>query len=354
MYPGGSDSNWHRSRHHTRHRNRRRFDDDLAALPLKAVPDLFTFPLAGLILPSAGLILPSAGLSPTAVALLELTPVTLIVVAYWHRAMTLSWIDRPIPAWRQICFGSGIFLILAVLFSPVGYLAEELVIAHMVEHLILADIAALLLVLGLTRSVLQPVLAIPLFNRLQFLANPLVAYPLWAINLFVWHIPALYDAAYGGALIHAVEHSSFILFGTLMWMPVFGPLPVPSWFGPGAKIVYTVMVRFAAAILGNILMWTQFPIYGRYTEGELKWGLTAVADQSVAGVIMMVEGTFLIMGVLAWTYFESAGRSMRKQELLDLAFAEGVEIDEQRVDRAVRSGHDELLEKRILAGGTGR
>lgn len=303
------------------------------------MPDLFTLPLAEL--------------SPTVVALLELTPVTLIVLAYWHRAMTLSWDGRPIPIWRQVCFGSGIFLILAVLFSPWGYLAEELVIAHMVEHLILADAAALLLVLGLTKSVLQPVLAITFFNRLQFLANPLVAFPLWAINLFVWHIPVFYEAAYGGALIHAVEHGSFIMFGALMWMPVFGPLPVPNWFGPAAKIVYTVVVRFTAGILGNILMWTQFPIYDNYAEGQVKWGLTAVADQSIAGVIMMVEGTFLIMGVLAWTYFESAGRSIRKQELLDLAYAEGAEIDEQRVDRAVRSGHDELLEKRILAGDFG-
>ena len=282
------------------------------------MPDLFTLPLAEL--------------SPTVVALLELTPVTLIVLAYWHRAMTLSWDGRPIPTWRQVCFGSGIFLILAVLFSPWGYLAEELVIAHMVEHLILADAAALLLVLGLTKSMLQPVLAITFFNRLQFLANPLVAFPLWAINLFVWHIPVFYEAAYGGA---------------------FGPLPVPNWFGPAAKIIYTVVVRFTAGILGNILMWTQFPIYDNYAEGQVKWGLTAVADQSIAGVIMMVEGTFLIMGVLAWTYFESAGRSIRKQELLDLAYAEGAEIDEQRVDRAVRSGHDELLEKRILAGDFG-
>ena len=85
-----------------------------------AVADLFTPPLAGL--------------SPAAVALLELTPITAIVIAYWHRAMTLSWDDRPIPAWRQACFGSGIFLILAVLFSPWGFLAEELVIAHMVGN----------------------------------------------------------------------------------------------------------------------------------------------------------------------------------------------------------------------------
>lgn len=291
-----------------------------------------------------------AELSPVAVAMLELIPLTAAIVFYWHRAMTLSWAGRPVPLWRQICFGIGLFLASFVLFSPWGYLAEELVIAHMIEHLVIGDIASLFLVLGLTRSILRPVLALPYIGRLQVLANPFVAFPLWAVNLFFWHIPVMYDAAYGGAMLHGVEHGAFLIFGCLMWMPVFGPLPTPAWFGPGWKIVYTVVVRFTAAILGNILMWTQFEIYKNYDAGHLKWGITAVSDQSIAGVIMMVEGTFLIMGVLAWTYFESAARSMKKQELMDLAYVKGAVLDEARAERAVKAGHADLLEKRILAG----
>jgi len=291
-----------------------------------------------------------AELSPAFVAGLELIPLTAAVVFYWHRAMNLSWAGRPVPVWRQVCFGFGLFLASFVLFSPWGYLAEELVIAHMIEHLIIGDIASLFIVLGLTRSIMQPILALPLIGRLQVLANPFIAFPLWAINLFVWHIPVLYDAAYGGALLHGLEHGLFLAFGCLMWMPVFGPLPTPKWFGAGWKIVYTVVVRFAAAILGNILMWTQFTLYNNYTEGQVKWRITAVQDQSMAGVIMMVEGTFLILAVLAFTYFESAKKSMKKQELMDLAYVRGVKIDEARVERAVKSGHADLLERRILAG----
>ena len=108
---------------------------------------------------------PLGELSPAIVAGLELIPLTLAVVFYWHRAMTLSWAGRPVPLWRQICFGTGLFLASFVLFSPWGYLAEELVIAHMIEHLIIGDIASLFLVLGLTRSILQPVLAIRIFDR---------------------------------------------------------------------------------------------------------------------------------------------------------------------------------------------
>lgn len=289
-------------------------------------------------------------MSPTLVAILEMLPLTAAVVLYWNRAMKLSWDGRPVPVWRQVCFGSGLVLAAFVLFNPWGYLAEELVIAHMVEHLIIGDFASLLIVLGLTRSILQPVLALPYVGRLEVLANPLVAFPLWLVNLYVWHVPLLYDAAYGGALIHGVEHAMFLGFGVLMWMPVFGPLPKPAWFGPGARVVYVVVVRFGAAVLGNFLMWSQVTLYGNYAAGQAKWGLTAVTDQSVAGVIMMIEGTFLVLGVLAWTFFESARMSMRKQELLDLAFARGVDLDPKRADRAVRAGHGDLLERRILAG----
>lgn len=288
-------------------------------------------------------------LSPTLVAMLETVPMTLAVIFYWHRAMTLSWDGRPIPRWRQVCFGAGIFLFAFVLFSPLGALSEELVIFHMVEHLIISDVASLLVVLGLTKSVLQPILAVPLFNRMQVLANPVIAFFLWAANLFFWHIPAMYDAAYGGAVIHGVEHGAFFAFGVLMWMPVFGPLPTPSWFGPGWKIIFVVVVRFTAGILGNILMWTQTELYTKYAEGHRKWDLTAIQDQSIAGVVMMMEGLIFILAMIAWTYFRSAQESMRKQDLIDLAYMNGVEMDEERIDRAVRSGHDELLEKRIRA-----
>ena len=169
---------------------------------------------------------------------IEVIPITVAGVLYWHRVMVLRWDHRPVPTWRQICFGSGLAVIAIALFSPIGHISDELVIAHMAEHLLLGDIATLLLVLGLTRSLLQPILAIRFFNRLQVLTHPAVALPLWALNLFLWHVPSIYQDAYGAAPIHALEHSTFVFFGCLMWMPVFGPLPKPEWFGTGWKIGY--------------------------------------------------------------------------------------------------------------------
>jgi putative membrane protein len=278
---------------------------------------------------------------------IEVIPLTAAAILYWHRAMVLSWDGRAVPVWRQVCFGAGLATIAIALFSPIGHISEELVIAHMGEHLLIGDIATLLLVFGLTKSLLQPILAIRLFNRLQILAHPAVALPLWALNLFFWHVPALYQDAYGAAPVHALEHATFLLFGCLMWMPVFGPLPKPAWFGAGWKVAYVVAVRFVGAILGNVLMWSGTVLYPVYAAGERYWNISPQADQSTAGALMMVEGTFVALGVLAWVFFEVAREGIEKQRLLDLAHERGVELDEGRARRAVAAGHGALLEERL-------
>src|SRR5256884_1456204 len=144
----------------------------------------------------------------------EAVPPLIAALLYAKRASTLAARGRPLPVWRQICFGSGLVVIGLATLSPLGdRLADELVLAHMIEHLLIGDIAALLLVLGLTGPLLQPLLGLPGLRHLQVLVNPLVAFPIWAIDLYVWHIPALYDKAYGGAALHALEHTMFIASG---------------------------------------------------------------------------------------------------------------------------------------------
>jgi putative membrane protein len=289
-----------------------------------------------------------------AFAPLELLPLLVAAVLYAKRSLTLAERGRPVPLWRQLCFASGLLLIVIALVSPVAHIAEELVIAHMIEHLMLGDLATLLLVLGLTGPLLQPILAIGVFDRLRILAHPLVAFPLWALNFYFWHIPVLYDAAYGGAFLHLVEHTSFIFFGCLMWMPIFGPLPKPSWFNAAWKVGYVIAVRFAGAILGNVLMWSGSVLYPKYAAGEAYWGISPLADQSTAGVVMMVEGTFLGLGLLAWVFFEVSREGIEKQRLLDLALENGVELDEARAQRAVAAGQGKRLERQLVgAGGDG-
>ncbi len=279
---------------------------------------------------------------------LEIAPLLIAAALYTKRASTLAARGRPVPVWRQVCFASGLLVIAAALVSPISRYAEDLVIAHMVEHLLLGDIATLLMVLGLTGPLLQPILAVPALDRLRILAHPAVAFPLWALNFYFWHLPPLYDAAYGTAPMHALEHTTFIFFGCLMWMPIFGPLPKPEWFTAGWKVAYVIGVRFVGAILGNVLMWSGTVLYTIYAPGERHWHISALADQSTAGVIMMIEGTFLALGVLAWVFFQVAREGIEKQRLLDLAHDRGVPLDERRAQRAVAAGQGQRLEERIL------
>lgn len=278
---------------------------------------------------------------------LQVIGVTAFGAAYALRAATLAREGRPVPMWRLTCYFSGLVLILVAFVSPVAHLGGELVMAHMVQHLIIGDIAALLLVLGLTRSILQPVMALKWFDGLRVLILPMIALPLWIVNFYVWHIPALYDATVTNEFLHSLQHACFIGFGVLMWMPIAGPLPVPSWFGGGAQVGYTAVARLAMAGLGNILMWSGAVLYTAYAAGEEYWGISPLTDQGTAGVIMMTEGALITLGVLAWTLLRWAARDTEKQHLLDLAAERGVALEPERAERAVRAGHGALLEERL-------
>jgi putative membrane protein len=185
------------------------------------------------------------------------------------------------------------------------------------------------------------------FGRLQALTLPYVALPLWIANLFIWHIPALYEGAVDHAAVHALQHSCFIGFGVLMWMPIAGPLPVPSWFGGGAQVGYTAIARLAGAGLGNILMWSGTALYPVYAAGEDYWGISPLTDQGIAGVIMMTEGALVTLGVLAWVLLRWAQQDTEKQRLLDLASERGVPLAPERAERAVRAGHGARLEEQL-------
>lgn len=283
---------------------------------------------------------------------LQLVAVTVAAAAYTFRAQTLAAQGRPVPAWRVACFAAGIVLIAAGLISPLAHMGEELLLAHMAQHLLVGDIAALLIVLGLTGPLLQPLLAIKAIDRLRVLTHPLIALPLWALSLYVWHIPALYQEALTNEAVHALQHACFIGFGVLMWMPLVGPLPVPSWFGIGPKIGYIVGVRFAGTILGNVFMWSNSVFYPAYAPGEAEFGISALSDQGTAGVIMTVEGGLVTLGVLAWLFLLWAQQDTERQRLVELAEERGVTLSEGRAERAVRAGEGGRLRERIEEDAT--
>ena len=262
---------------------------------------------------------------------LQLAPIALVAAAYAIRARTLARRGQPVPWWRAALFILGLTLLVLAVASPVAAVAEsELFSFHMTQHLLLGDLAPLCLLAGLTGPLLRPILALPGVMRLRVLANPLVAFPIWAANLVLWHLPTFYEAALDSSAVHALEHVSFFTAGIVLWLPVLETLPAPEWFGTGAKLGYIVGVRLVATAIGNVFVWGGSPFYGVYETGGDYLGLSPEADQSLAGSLMMLEGSVVTIVAIAWLFLRMAQEGEIRQELIERGH------DPHTVRRAVR------------------
>jgi cytochrome c oxidase assembly factor CtaG len=270
---------------------------------------------------------------------IQVAPILLIGFLYWRRTRTLAGRGAPVAAWRQWSYWTGLALLLLSLVSPIDRLGEEdLFLFHMLQHVMLGDLAPLAILAGLTGPVLRPVLGIRVVDRLRVLAHPLVALPLWALSLYAWHIPFMYEAALGNDLVHALEHACFFTFGLLMWAPVLEVLPAPEWFGTGAKLAYIAGVRTLETILGNVFLWTSEPFYSTYVHGDAVWGISPARDQNLAGVVMMAEGGIVTIVAICWLFLRMAAEGELRQELLESG------LDPRAVKRAVRYGRAKELQ----------
>jgi putative membrane protein len=275
---------------------------------------------------------------------LQLAPIAIVGLAYGVRARTLARRGTPVPGWRLTLFVAGLALLVLALASPLATVGEdELFSAHMLQHVVVGDLAPLLLLGGLTGPLLRPVLAFRAIERLRALANPVVALPIWTANLVLWHLPPLYEAAVEHGLVHALEHASFFAAGVVVWLPVLETLPAPEWFGTGAKLGYVVVVRLVETVVGNVFIWAGRPFYDVYVQPDEPWGVGPLQDQGLAGAVMMAEGGLVTLVALAWLFLRMAQEGEVRQELLEQG------LDPRAVRRAVRYGRWRELQERSPA-----
>jgi cytochrome c oxidase assembly factor CtaG len=239
---------------------------------------------------------------------LEISVLALAGALYWRRASTLVRTRRPVPRRRIAAFAAGLLVLFVALVSPIDTIGEErLFSVHMLQHLLLGDIGALLLVLGLDGRLLRPLLRVRLVQRLRVLAHPLVALPLWAANFVLWHLPVLFDAALRHDAIHALQHALFVGFGMLMWAALIEPLPGPAWFTAPWKIPYVLGMWLVMLALSQVFIWSSHPFYIRYD----------LTDQKAGGGVMLVESAFTMLPALVWVLLQVLRESEARQRLVD-------------------------------------
>jgi len=268
---------------------------------------------------------------------------------YRARCKTLEPSGRAVPGWRQGCYAAGLVVLAFALSPPVDTLADQLLVAHMAEHLLIGDFAALLIVLGFTGPLLAPVLRIRWLGWLRVFTHPVVAVTAWGVNFYLWHIPALYQAALRHDALHALEHATFLGFGIAVWMGLLGPLPKPQWFGNGARLVYIIVVRLIGTVLANAMIFSGTVFYPYYRAGDAHWHISSMADQISAAGLMMVEESVLTICLFCWLFLKVAREGEERQLLLDYAAANGLELDERRAARAVAAGRGDELRERLSA-----
>jgi cytochrome c oxidase assembly factor CtaG len=235
---------------------------------------------------------------------------------------------RGASARHLAAFIGSVVVILVALVSPLDRLGEDyLFSAHMIQHLLLGDIAPLLMLLALSRVIMRP-----LTRRLQYLeralgplAHPACALVLWLALIYFWHIPAMYDAALEHSAIHALQHVSFFTAGLLVWWPLIQPVPMRNRLTGMWTFGYIGAAKLGLASLGLWLTWTSTVAYTYYEHVPRIWGLSAITDQNVGGAIMMVEQSVLLVSVLAVLFGRMLAQSeqdeLRRERLEERAAA---------------------------------
>jgi cytochrome c oxidase assembly factor CtaG len=217
---------------------------------------------------------------------------------------------------HALAFAGATLALLGALVTPVEGLGEDyLFSAHMLQHVLLGDIAPLLLLLSLSRVILRPVTRrlMRVERALGPLASPPVAIVVWLGTMYLWHVPALYDAAAEHAPLHALEHLSFFAAGIALWWPLVQPVPMRRALTGLQPLGYIAAAKGGLAALGLVLAWSSTAHYPWYEDAPRIWGLSAVEDQNVAGVIMMVEQSMTLVLVMVWVFVRMLVRSEQEE-----------------------------------------
>ena len=217
------------------------------------------------------------------------------------------------PSRHAWSFFAGIVVLLVAQYSPLDALGDTyLFSAHMIQHLLLLLIVPPLLILGIPAWLAARWLASPRIRRVErLLRQPAIAWLLGIGVMYVWHLPALYNATLTHVGIHIVEHLCFLATGVIFWWPVCAPLPA-SRYAPLATMLYLFTAAVGSSVLGIILTFAPPGLYPAYlhpvdTRGFLTlirdgWGLSPAVDQQFGGLIMWVPGGLVYLCAIVGTF----------------------------------------------------
>jgi putative membrane protein len=205
---------------------------------------------------------------------------------YWRAARK----GRP-ATWRIVAFGSGLFLIAASLNSPLETIASRyLLLIHLLQNGLIADLAPLLVLLGLTPGMRERIGRLGL-NRLR----TRWILPIWLGAWYLTHLAPCYDWALRTGWGLNIEHAILIAAGLLFWWPI-----VSGRLAPPAALGYLAVAFIGSSFLGLAYIFSSRPFYAFYEQAPRLWGLSAIRDQNLGGILMNGEQTLVFLLAIGW------------------------------------------------------
>ncbi len=242
-----------------------------------------------------------------------LLPITVAYVVRW-RAVNAH-------PFRLVLFALGMTCAFAALFTPIDSLGDDLLAMHMIQHLLLLDVAPVLCLLGLTKAIFRPATkrVIQLEkSRFRWILSPKFGLIAYIGGMWFWHWPVMYDAAVTSPVVHVLEHITFTFIGGLYWWHLISPVRDSRQLSGMGAVLYMATTKVGVGILGIGLTFAPESIYAVYQfAGSNIWGMTAQEDQALAGVIMATEQS-IVMGIaLVWLVTQMIERSEREQQRIE-------------------------------------
>jgi putative copper resistance protein D len=219
-----------------------------------------------------------------------------------------------VTTFQQCAFYGGVALWAIAIFSPVHSLSEDLLSAHMAQHLLIAELGAPFILVGLRAPVIYFFLPKPamvwlahrgtLRRVMRKLTTPLGAIATYALILYGWHYAPAFEAALHNPFVHALQHESFFLIAILVWIPALEPtrrrLRGELW-----KAGHIIGARMTGMFLGMAFIAMRSPAYDWYVGRTEQHGLRPLEDQQIAGGLMVSLDVAIILFAVAFFFFRS-------------------------------------------------
>ena len=225
----------------------------------------------------------------------------LIAVDYWIVCVVLRRRGQPVSRSRVLAFAAGLLVIALSLLSPIEHLAlTSMLSVHLLQNVMLGDWAPPLLLLGLSAPMIR---ALASRRWVARLVSPRFAMGIWLATWYVTHIPAVYDYSLRHTAALGVEHLAFLVSGLVFWWPEV----VPGALSAVGKVVYLGVAFLAISPLDLTIYLALHPLYDFYLHTPKLGGISAIADQRIAGVAMAVEANTVIVAVMMVNLFRAFG-----------------------------------------------